>query len=86
MKKIVLLSCALLWVTACGGPEAPEPLTPEAPIQDLVSQGDLAPTYWYTCQLPCRAGFCPTSSIPYPDCSSGIRYTCTPCIGGPDPL
>jgi|GEM_PF-5009713 len=85
MRKLLLLSCALLCVAACGGPDVPEPIAPEGSDPSLVSQEGLAPTFWYTCQLPCRTGFCPTSSIRYPDCSSGIRYTCTPCSGEPEP-
>ncbi|MBJ6763836.1 hypothetical protein JGU66_23940 [Myxococcaceae bacterium JPH2] len=89
MKKTLMLPCALLWLTACGGSEAPEPTAPDSSPSSLVSQeAAIGPLYWYTCNLPCPTGYCPTSSVYYPDCipyGSSTRYTCTPCSGGGDP-
>ncbi|MCE9669298.1 hypothetical protein LY474_15920 [Myxococcus stipitatus] len=89
MKKLLLLPCALLWLTACGGSEGTEPTAEDSTTPPLVSQEALDPApFWYTCNLPCRTGYCPTSSIYYPDCipyGSSTRYTCTPCTGGGNP-
>lgn len=82
MKKPLLLSCLLL--AACGGPETAEPsATPPLESQES-SIGPTQPTYWYTCNLPCRTGYAPTSSIYYPACApygSTTRWTCTLCNG-----
>ncbi len=89
MKKALWLPCLLL-VAACGGVEVTqeEPETPTTPTPLLTSQeqGVEPAPFWYTCKLPCRVGYCATSSIRYPDCApygSTIRYTCTPCGPGP---
>lgn len=83
MKKPLLLSCLLL--AACGGPETPEPTTESLPLESQeASIEPTKPTYWYTCNLPCRTGYAPTSSIYYPDCApygSTTRWTCTLCNG-----
>ncbi|WP_164007791.1 hypothetical protein [Pyxidicoccus trucidator] len=89
MKKALLLPCLLL-LAACGGSEVEqaESAPPTSPTPLLASQEEsLGPApFWYTCKLPCRTGYCATSSIYYPDCApygSTTRYTCTPCSGGP---
>jgi hypothetical protein len=89
MKKALLLPCLLL-IAACGGADVAteETAPPTTPTPLLASQEEsvIQPAFWYTCNLPCRPGYCATSSIYYPDCApfgSTTRYTCTPCTGGP---
>ncbi|MFP2906389.1 hypothetical protein ACLESD_15260 [Pyxidicoccus sp. 3LFB2] len=90
MLKALWLPCLLL-VAACGGAEVEkeESASPTSPTPLLSSQeeGVVQPAFWYTCNLPCRTGYCATRSIYYPDCApygSTTRYTCTPC--GSDPV
>ncbi|QSQ20020.1 hypothetical protein JY651_32715 [Pyxidicoccus parkwayensis] len=90
MKKALLLPCLLL-IAACGGAEvATEESAPSGTSTPLLASQEEAviqPAFWYTCTLPCRPGYCVTSSIYYPDCApygSTTRYTCTPC--GTDPV